>query len=134
MRSAAVAKYVLIAIFFGSKLLAATEENDIIDPSGLVARLEGGNCILLDVRPEIVYKRGHIPAAVNLPLGEARIFEDFVAQIGKTGRPIIIYCTSLYCKDSETMRKMLSERAIDNIIIFKGGYAAWFKGGLPIER
>ena len=51
------------------------------------------NVLILDARSESAFRQGHIAGAVNLP------FTDFTAEslrrvIGRTDRPILIYCNN----------------------------------------
>jgi len=65
------------------------------------------NVLILDARSEAAYRRGHIEGAVNLPL------PDFNATslrrvIGRTDRPILIYCNNNFRNNVEpVVTKML---------------------------
>jgi phage shock protein E len=65
------------------------------------------NVLILDARSESAFRQGHIAGAVNLPL------PDFNAQslrrlIGRTDRPILIYCNNNFSNNREpVVTKML---------------------------
>lgn len=59
----------------------------------LLARLEAGLVTVLDVRPEDEFAAGHLPQAINLPLG------DLERRLGDLppGREVIAYCRGPWC-------------------------------------
>ncbi len=105
-------------------LLAAAPANPLIDYDGFVsltsqirdqrrARLipltmfqtmaKRGNVLILDARSADAFVAGHIAGAVNLP------FTDFTAEslariIGKSDRPILIYCNNNFTNDVAPIR------------------------------
>lgn len=56
--------------------------------------------LVLDARSESAYRRGHIAGAVNLPLPDfnATSLQRF---IGRSDRPILIYCNNNFLNDAE---------------------------------
>jgi phage shock protein E len=105
-------------------LLAATPTNPLIDYDGFAsltsqvrdqrrARLipltkfqamaKAGNALILDARSADAFAAGHIAGAVNLP------FTDFTADslaqiIGKSDRPILIYCNNNFANNVAPVR------------------------------
>ncbi|MBK7579390.1 MAG: rhodanese-like domain-containing protein [Myxococcales bacterium] len=61
-----------------------------VSPSDARALVEGG-ALLLDVRTPGEYSSGHLPNAVNVPLGELGAKE---AGLAPKDRPIVVYCAS----------------------------------------
>lgn len=76
-------------------------------------RLRGQRGVLiLDARSEAAYRRGHIAGAVNLPL------PDFNATslrrvIGRTDRPILIYCNNNFSNNAEPVLTKLRPLALN---------------------
>ncbi len=76
----------------------------LIDYRGLRAALAklGGDVLLIDVRPDYEFQRGHIPGAVNLEfhLGHRNRLPEPMARALRRlagddlSRPIIVYCRS----------------------------------------
>ncbi len=92
-----------------------------------------GSILLIDTRPPIFYKLGHIDGAHSLPL---KSFEkSFVASKSiiddakSAGKKIVIYCQSEKCQSSDKMAQRFSERGY-NVSIFKGGWELWKMSGL----
>ena len=53
--------------------------------------LVAAGAILLDVRSEAEFASGHLPAAVNVPVGQLPAQASSLASAGK---PIVVYCAS----------------------------------------
>lgn len=113
--------------FFTQKLLYETDPADVyFDLSHDVA-----NFVLVDVRSEADYARGHILNAINIPhaeITEARIKEQFPPDT-----LFVTYCTGLDCNGSTKGALRFSQLgyAVKEMI---GGFASWQKEGYPIKR
>ena len=59
----------------------------------LLARIRAGQVTLLDVRPAVEYRAGHLPGARSIPLTELR------SRLGELprGREVVAYCRGRYC-------------------------------------
>lgn len=92
--------------------------------------------IVLDARPEIFHRLGHVPGALSLPRDD---FEKAYAGLQNTleadkSQPIVIYCSNASCEDSSLVCKALRALGFTHISIFKEGWSAWNKAGHPEER
>lgn len=94
----------------------------------LMARLDNGDVTLLDVRPEDEFRLGHLPGALNVPLGE---LEQHLATLPRD-QEIVAYCRGPYCVLSfEAVAALRAKgyrvrRLID-------GYPEWKAAGLVTE-
>lgn len=92
--------------------------------------------VILDARPEIFHRLGHVPGALSLPR------EDFEAGYARHRERlevdksvlILIYCSGSSCEDSDLVRKALHRLGFNRVSVFKGGWSAWTSAGLPEER
>ena len=92
-----------------------------------------GSAVIVDVRPESVFRRGHIPGAVSLPLAD---FEQAFSERGRLlprDRPVVLYCASRACHDSDRVFERLRHHEYTNISIFRGGWQVWQQTGQPTE-
>lgn len=94
----------------------------------LLERTKDGLVTVLDVRPPEEFQAGHVPGAINLPLG------DLKKHLGELpeGNEIIAYCRGPYCvlafeAVAELRRKGFSARRLEE------GYPEWKASGLPFE-
>jgi rhodanese-related sulfurtransferase len=95
----------------------------------LLERARAGLVTVLDVRPPEEYAAGHLPGAVNIPLGE---LESGLAQIdGK--HEIVAYCRGPHCVlafDAVSRLRALGRNARR----LQDGFPEWERDGLPVER
>jgi rhodanese-related sulfurtransferase len=74
-----------------------------IDRKELVARLDRGDVILVDVRPELEYRAGHIDGARSIPLDE---LEQRLAELPADAE-VVAYCRGPFCAfANEAVRRL----------------------------
>ena len=83
--------------------------------------------LLLDVRQPEEYKRGHIPGARLIPLGE---LEKRIKEI-PGNREIICVCRSGNRSRSATNQLIAAGFRASNL---KGGMISWSRHGLPVKK
>ncbi len=106
----------------------ARDELEPVAAKELLARLRGGDVVILDVRPEDEYGLGHLPGALNVPL---RQLEQRLSELPRK-REIIAYCRGPYCVLS--FEAVAARRARGfRVRRFEAGFPEWKAAGLPIE-
>ncbi|MCV7354617.1 ArsR/SmtB family transcription factor [Mycolicibacterium fluoranthenivorans] len=104
------------------------EDTTAINTDELLRRLDGGDTVILDVRPDPEYTAGHLPGAVHIPLDE---LTQRLSEL-PPGREIVAYCRGRYCVLAHDAVRLLSRhgmtarRAADGIL-------EWKLAGLPID-
>ncbi|MCB4321516.1 metalloregulator ArsR/SmtB family transcription factor [Alcaligenes sp. 13f] len=73
--------------------LRAREQLEPISREELLSRLKDDAVTLIDVRPESEFSSGHIPGALNVPLG---LLEACIGQFPST-QEIVAYCRGPHC-------------------------------------
>lgn len=91
--------------------------------------------VVLDARPEIFWRLGHIPGALSLPREE---FESRAAEIkARLDAPqnvrIIVYCSGAHCEDAKMVVGGLRRMGYANVRYFQGGWAEWEHAGLKVD-
>ena len=82
----------------------------------------------VDLRPVDDYRRGHLPGARSLPLGElAARFEEV-----PTVDLVVLYC-ECPLSDVEAAYRFLHGHGYRNLSVMREGFEAWAKRGYPIE-
>ena len=71
----------------------ARDEFEPVSRQELLDRLRCGSAPVLDVRPEVEFKMGHLPSALNIPLAQ---LEQRLAEL-PTNREIVAYCRGPWC-------------------------------------
>lgn len=91
-------------------------------------RLERGDVVLLDVRPELEFHAGHIAGARSVPLPELPSAEPQLPR----RREIVAYCRGPYCVYADDAVRFLRGRGLKARRL-DGGYPEWRRAGLPTE-
>jgi rhodanese-related sulfurtransferase len=105
------------------------EHLDPISSSELCQRMAVGEVVVLDVRPAVEYRQGHIASALSIPLDEleARLAELPAAQ------EIVAYCRGPYCLFADEAVALLAARGYRVRRLIEG-YPEWRAAGLPVEN
>ena len=86
---------------------------------------------LIDVLSEESFKEGHIPGAINIPLGNLEsLAERYLDKQDK----IVVYCGSYSCPASTKATRKLLEMGYENTLDFKAGKRGWQHTGLGLEK
>lgn len=124
MRCAAMALQLLIS-------LAAVAAGPAISPEDLAARLQAQNPpLLVDVRTPAEFREGHIAGAINVAHDE--IGARWPALDIPRDEELMVYCGT-------GRRAGLAQQALEALgytrtRILEGGFEAWKKAGLPVEK
>jgi rhodanese-related sulfurtransferase len=93
-------------------------------------RLDAGKkLILVDVREDSEWERGHLPGAVHL--GKGTIERDIEKTFPDKRTPLVLYCGGGFrsALAADNLRKM----GYTKVISMDGGWRAWTEAGLPVE-
>ncbi len=82
---------------------------------------------VIDVRPAVLYRKGHVPGSKNCPLEK---LDEKAADIAALGGEVALICT---CgRNALNGVKRLNDRGIKTIFVV-GGCKEWKKAGFPVE-
>lgn len=94
-------------------------------------RMEAGEKFLLvDVREESEWAKGHLPGAVYL--GKGVIERDIEKRVPDTGAKMILYCGGGF--RSALVAENLQKMGYTNVESMDGGWRGWLEAGLPTAR
>jgi rhodanese-related sulfurtransferase len=103
---------------------ASLAADDLDELKRLVA---DGSVTLLDVRPAIEFRQGHIPDARSVPVEE---LEHRLDELPRE-REIVAYCRGPYCVFSDEAAQLLKTRGF-RVRRFEAGFPDWRAAGLPV--
>jgi Rhodanese-related sulfurtransferase len=93
-------------------------------------RMESGEKFLLvDVREDNEWAKGHLPGAVHL--GRGIIERDIEKSVPDTGARMILYCGGGF--RSALVADNLQKMGYTNVESMDGGWRGWTEAGLPTE-
>jgi len=107
----------------------ARDELEPISRSELIDRLRSGTATVLDVRAEDEFRQGHLPGALNIPLGQ---LERRLAEL-PADREIVAYCRGPWCILSFEAVAALRQRGYQARRL-EDGFPEWKVAGLPIAH
>ena len=110
---------------------AYLDTKDNLEPvpaAELLARVRSGEITVLDVRPPEEFAAGHLPGAINIPLGELEL------RLGELhpDREVVAYCRGPYCVLAFDAVAHLRQRGL-RARRLEDGYPEWKVAGLPVE-
>ena len=90
----------------------------------------GEKFVLVDVREESEWAKGHLPGAVYM--GRGVIERDIEQKIPDAGTKLILYCGGGY--RSALAAENLQKMGYHNVESMDGGWRGWLEAGLPITK
>lgn len=107
------------------------DERDAMEPVSreeLIERMRDGLVTVVDVRPADEFALGHVPGAVNVPLGE---LEERIGELDPA-REVVAYCRGPWCVLSFEAVAALRGRGY-RVRRLEDGLPEWKAAGLPME-
>jgi rhodanese-related sulfurtransferase/DNA-binding transcriptional ArsR family regulator len=92
-------------------------------------RLSDPSTIVLDVRPALEYRQGHVAGARSIPVDE---LEARLAELDPA-HEIVAYCRGPYCVFADEAVLVLRARGF-SATRYEEGYPEWSAAGLPVEQ
>ncbi|MBT2512621.1 metalloregulator ArsR/SmtB family transcription factor [Arthrobacter sp. ISL-30] len=96
--------------------------------SELTDRLDAGDVMVIDVRPEVEFRAGHIAGATSIPVKELEERLDGLPD----SRLVVAYCRGPYCVYADDAVRALGQRGIQAARL-EEGYPEWQDAGLPVQ-
>ncbi len=93
-------------------------------------RAAGEKFVLVDVREESEYAKGHIPGAVHL--GKGVIERDVEEKYPDLATPLVLYCGGGF--RSALAGDNIQKMGYTNVISMDGGWRSWTESGGEIEK
>lgn len=88
---------------------------------------------IFDARIPEQYRAGHLPRALNLPVGEVDQRLGAYVHWLTPETPILVYCGGADCADALELAVRLRELGFKDLTLYPGGYAEWTAYGGAIR-
>jgi rhodanese-related sulfurtransferase len=108
--------------------LRERQELEAISRDELQRRVKASDTVVIDVRPALEYRQGHIAGARSMPVGE---LEQRLGELNRDA-DIVAYCRGPYCVFADEAVGLLRRRGF-TATRYAEGYPAWAAAGLPTE-
>lgn len=102
---------------------------DSVTRDELLARMQKGDVMLLDVRPEAEYALGCLPGAINIPIDQ---LQDRISQLPKSV-DVVAYCRGPLCSFSKEAAVALKKHGF-KVRCFEESVSLWQAAGLPLDQ
>ena len=90
----------------------------------------GEEFLLVDVREDNEWEKGHVPGAVHM--GRGVIERDIETQVPETSMKMILYCGGGF--RSALVADNLQKMGYTNVESMDGGWKGWVEAGLPTKK
>jgi rhodanese-related sulfurtransferase len=101
---------------------------DLVTADELQERIDRGDVVVLDVRPEPEFRAGHISGAWSVPITD---LPSRASELPRR-REIVAYCRGPYCVYADDAVRLLRERGLKARRL-DAGFPEWSRAGLPTE-
>jgi rhodanese-related sulfurtransferase len=123
-----------LAVVSGTWLLVETirqhGDKSLLTPLEAILLINREDAVIVDVRDQGEFERGHLPNARHLPLAD---LERRGAELGKfRARPILVYCGN--GSRAATAIATLRKSGFEKLFNLRGGLFEWEKAGQPLTR
>jgi len=108
--------------------LTVKDNLEPIPAAELLERARADLVTVLDVRPAVEFQNGHVPGALNVPLGE---LEKYLDKFDKNTE-VVAYCRGPHCVLAFDAVAKLRAKGF-NARRLQDGFPEWKLAGLPIE-
>lgn len=109
------------------QFLEGREGMEPVDRESLLQRVERGQVTVLDVRPAVEHRAGHIPGAISMPLKE---LENHLSELPRD-QEIVAYCRGPYCVLAVQAVEMLRAKGF-RAVRLEDGVLDWRARGFPV--
>ena len=118
--------FVTFIILFSMSSVNASSYKDITTEKGLDMMIQNSELVVIDVSP--AYDKGHLPRAVNHPVGDGSLDEG-IPMLDKE-KTYLVYCHA----DGPSIAgaQKLVDAGFEKVYRLEGNYRGWVDAGYPI--
>ena len=122
---------VLFVMLIGSWLKSLFSPIKQVTPTELTMQVNRSNAVVVDIRAEADFNKGHITGAKHLPLAD--IEKQQVATLEKhKAEPIILVCQA--GMSAQKAAASLLKQGFSTVFVLQGGMSSWTGASLPVVK
>jgi 3-mercaptopyruvate sulfurtransferase SseA len=120
----------------GKDLNSSVHGEEVVTLGEMQTISTGRTAVVLDARPEIFYRLGHIPTALSLPRDDfENRYRTLASLLGAhRDQQLIVYCSGIDCQDSQLVGDALERLGYSHVRLFRGGWSEWEGANLAEEK
>ena len=107
----------------------ANQGVEVMSCAELYEKMKNDEARVIDVRPEIEFRHGHIANAESIPVDELKVRVRELSE----DREIVVYCRGPFCVYADQAVDLLKNKGYDSKRLDEG-FPEWTLKGLPVER
>ncbi|MDP5144333.1 rhodanese-like domain-containing protein [Rheinheimera baltica] len=122
---------VLFVMLIGSWLKSQFSAIKQVSPTELTLQVNRLNAVVVDIRAEADFNKGHITAARHIPIAD--IEKQQLAGLEKCkAEPIIIVCQA--GMSAQKAANSLLKQGFSTVSVLQGGMSSWTGASLPVVK
>ncbi|MGB5396063.1 MAG: rhodanese-like domain-containing protein [Gammaproteobacteria bacterium] len=122
------ALFVVLALLIKAEFEHQSGKSNLISPVNAIRIMNNDNALVLDVRTEAEYAKGHIKNSKNIPLAA---LQSRLSELEKhKNQPVLAYCSSGTI--SGRACRILLKSGFNNVHNIGGGVHGWQDANLPL--
>jgi len=101
-----------------------------LGPSALTALVNRDNALVVDLRPQADFEKGHIPGSRNVQMSQ---FDPENKQLAAArSLPVVLVCKAGQISSGAAAR--LRKAGFERVFVLEGGIGAWQQADLPLVK
>ena len=101
-----------------------------VGPAALTALINRDNALVVDLRPQADFEKGHIPGARNVQMSQ---FDPENKQLAAArSLPVVLVCKAGQTSSGAAAR--LRKAGFERVYVLDGGIGAWQQADLPLAK
>jgi rhodanese-related sulfurtransferase len=123
-----VALGVVVALLIANEAHGSLTGGKRLNAVEAVRLINDRDPLILDVRPQADFKRGHLLNAINVPVAK---LDELLGRVAKEkDKPVLVYCA--LGGSSVGAAEKLKQQGFAEVYPLRGGINAWLTSNLPV--
>lgn len=122
---------ILFVLLVSSFVTGAMSSIKLIGNQDLTMLVNRSNGVVVDIRPQADFNKGHITDALNVTLDKITA-EQFGALEKHKSNPIVVVCNAGV--SAKSAARLLNKAGFEQVSVLQGGMQTWTGASLPVVK
>lgn len=124
------ALFAVLALLIKAEFEHQTGKSSLVSPLNAIRIMNNEDALVVDVRTEAEFNKGHIKNSINIPLAS---LQAKLTELEKyRNQPLLMYCNSGHMSGKAC--RLLLKSGFNNVHNIGGGISGWQDANLPLTR